>query len=50
MGSRAEENRNKYPHKAAFAQPLCLTVACQDGRCCLYVADNESSSIRSLSL
>ena len=50
-GSGAEENRNNsYPHKAAFAQPSGLTVACQDGRCCLYVADSESSSIRSVSL
>jgi sugar lactone lactonase YvrE/thiol-disulfide isomerase/thioredoxin len=49
-GSGAEENRNNsYPHKAAFAQPSGLTVASQDGAF-LYVADSESSSIRSVSL
>ena len=50
-GSGAEENRNNsYPHKAAFTQQSGLTVACQDGCSCLYVADSESSSIRSVSL
>ena len=35
-GSGAEENRyNSNIHKAAFAQPSGLTVACQDGRFCL---------------
>ena len=51
VGSGAEENRNNsYPHKAEFGQLSGFTAACQDGRCCLYVADSESSTIRSVSL
>ncbi len=46
-GSGAEENRNNsYPHAAAFAQPSGLAV--QDTT--LYVADSESSSVRTINL
>ncbi|XP_071946734.1 NHL repeat-containing protein 2-like [Antedon mediterranea] len=47
-GSGKEENRNNsYPHKASFAQPSGITLA-QDER--LFIADSESSSIRSVAL
>ncbi|CAH2323141.1 NHL repeat-containing 2 [Pelobates cultripes] len=49
-GSGNEENRNNsYPHKAAFAQPSGLTMGSESWNC-LFVADSESSSIRSVSL
>ncbi|XP_077114064.1 NHL repeat-containing protein 2 isoform X1 [Ranitomeya variabilis] len=50
-GSGNEENRNNsYPHKAGFAQPSGLAVCSGDPWSCLFVADSESSSIRSVSL
>ncbi|XP_014878872.1 NHL repeat-containing protein 2 [Poecilia latipinna] len=50
-GSGSEENRNNaYPHKASFAQPSGLALAAEEPWSCLYVADSESSSIRSLAL
>uniref|UniRef100_A0A3Q0RUT5 NHL repeat containing 2 n=1 Tax=Amphilophus citrinellus TaxID=61819 RepID=A0A3Q0RUT5_AMPCI len=50
-GSGNEENRNNaYPHKAAFAQPSGLALAPEEPWSCLYVADSESSTIRTLSL
>ncbi|KAF3704389.1 NHL repeat-containing protein 2 [Channa argus] len=50
-GSGNEENRNNaYPHKASFAQPSGLALASQEPWSCLYVADSESSTIRTLSL
>ncbi|KAM8837606.1 NHL repeat-containing protein 2 isoform 2-T2 [Spinachia spinachia] len=50
-GSGNEENRNNaYPHKAGFAQPSGLAWAPQEPWCCLYVADSESSTIRTLAL
>ncbi|XP_024141311.1 NHL repeat-containing protein 2 [Oryzias melastigma] len=50
-GSGNEENRNNsYPHKAGFAQPSGLALAAEEPWSCLYVADSESSSIRSLAL
>lgn len=50
-GSGSEENRNNaYPHKAGFAQPSGLAVAAEEPWSCLYVADSESSSIRTLAL
>ena len=50
-GSGAEENRNNsYPHKASFAQPSGLTLALEKNSLCLYVADSESSSVRSVDL
>ncbi|XP_073540766.1 NHL repeat-containing protein 2 [Phyllobates terribilis] len=50
-GSGNEENRNNsYPHKAGFAQPSGLAVCSGDPWNCLFVADSESSSIRSVSL
>ncbi|GFO25865.1 nhl repeat-containing protein 2-like [Plakobranchus ocellatus] len=46
-GSGLEENRNNsYPDKAGFAQPSGLAIS----QHVLYVADSESSSIRSVSL
>lgn len=51
-GNGAEENRNNnYPHAAAFAQPsgLALNKNAKSGSM-LFVADSESSSIRSVSL
>ncbi|XP_067858280.1 NHL repeat-containing protein 2 isoform X2 [Heptranchias perlo] len=49
-GSGNEENRNNsYPHKAGFAQPSGLAVAPREWNC-LFVADSESSTIRSISL
>ena len=50
-GSGNEENRNNsYPHKASFAQPSGLALAPEEPWSCLYVADSESSSIRTLAL
>eukprot|EP00794_Sanderia_malayensis_P005300 gene5300-5969_t len=51
-GSGNEENRNNsYPHKASFAQPSGLTVATLvNGKKFIYVADSESSCVRSLEL
>ncbi|XP_038136499.1 NHL repeat-containing protein 2 [Cyprinodon tularosa] len=50
-GSGSEENRNNaYPHKAGFAQPSGLALAAGEPWSCLYVADSESSSIRSVAL
>lgn len=50
-GSGSEENRNNaYPHKAGFAQPSGLASAPEEPWSCLYVADSESSTIRTLSL
>lgn len=50
-GSGNEENRNNaYPHKAGLAQPSGLTCASKEPWSCLFVADSESSTIRSLSL
>lgn len=50
-GSGNEENRNNaYPHKAGFAQPSGLTLAPEEPWSCLYVADSESSTIRTVAL
>ncbi|TSK14751.1 NHL repeat-containing protein 2 [Bagarius yarrelli] len=50
-GSGNEENRNNaYPHKAGLAQPSGLTCALEQPWRCLFIADSESSTIRSLSL
>ncbi|XP_031699413.1 NHL repeat-containing protein 2 [Anarrhichthys ocellatus] len=50
-GSGHEENRNNsYPHKAGFAQPSGLASAPEEPWGCLYVADSESSTIRTLAL
>lgn len=50
-GSGSEENRNNsYPHKAGFAQPSGLASAPQEPWSCLYVADSESSTVRTLAL
>lgn len=50
-GSGNEENRNNsYPHKASFAQPSGLALAPEEPWNCLYVADSESSTIRTLAL
>ncbi|XP_022051733.1 NHL repeat-containing protein 2 [Acanthochromis polyacanthus] len=50
-GSGNEENRNNaYPHKAGFAQPSGLAVAPEEPWSCMYVADSESSTIRTLTL
>lgn len=50
-GSGNEENRNNsYPHKAGFAQPSGLALAPDEPWSCLYVADSESSTIRTLAL
>ncbi|XP_072479172.1 NHL repeat-containing protein 2 isoform X2 [Notamacropus eugenii] len=50
-GSGNEENRNNaYPHKAGFAQPSGLSVASEEPWNCLFVADSESSTIRTVSL
>lgn len=50
-GSGSEENRNNsYPHRAAFAQPSGLAVAAHEPWSCLFVADSESSSVRTLAL
>lgn len=50
-GSGNEENRNNaYPHKAGFAQPSGLSLASEDSWNCLFVADSESSTVRTVSL
>lgn len=50
-GSGSEENRNNsYPHKAGFAQPSGLASAPQEPWSCLFIADSESSTIRTLAL
>ncbi|XP_062598938.1 NHL repeat-containing protein 2-like [Saccostrea cucullata] len=50
-GSGNEENRNNsYPQKAAFAQPSGLTLGYTKDGGFLFVADSESSTIRSVSL
>lgn len=50
-GSGSEENRNNaYPHKAGFAQPSGLVAVPHDPWGCLFVADSESSSIRTVAL
>uniref|UniRef100_A0A8D0GJT7 NHL repeat-containing protein 2 n=1 Tax=Sphenodon punctatus TaxID=8508 RepID=A0A8D0GJT7_SPHPU len=50
-GSGNEENRNNaYPHKAGFAQPSGLSLASKEPWNCLFVADSESSTVRSISL
>ncbi|KAG7507806.1 NHL repeat-containing protein 2 [Solea senegalensis] len=50
-GSGNEENRNNsYPHKAGFAQPSGLALAPEEPWSCLYVADSESSTIRTIAL
>ncbi|XP_023977260.1 NHL repeat-containing protein 2 [Physeter macrocephalus] len=50
-GSGNEENRNNsYPHKAGFAQPSGLSLASEDPWSCLFVADSESSTVRTVSL
>ncbi|KAF2981219.1 hypothetical protein EK904_014570 [Melospiza melodia maxima] len=46
-GSGNEENRNNaYPHKAGFAQPSGLCLAPEEPWSCLFVADSESSTVR----
>lgn len=48
-GSGAEENRNNsYPHKASFAQPSGISLAQEKPFRCLFVADSESSSVRTV--
>ncbi|XP_069467966.1 NHL repeat-containing protein 2 [Ambystoma mexicanum] len=50
-GSGNEENRNNsYPHKAGFAQPSGLSVSSGEPWNCLFVADSESSTVRTVSL
>lgn len=50
-GSGNEENRNNnYPEKAAFAQPSDLTLGNIQEGSFLFVADSESSTIRSVAL
>lgn len=50
-GSGGEENRNNaYPHKAGFAQPSGLAAAPEEPWSCLFVADSESSTVRTLAL
>ncbi|XP_052654448.1 NHL repeat-containing protein 2 isoform X5 [Harpia harpyja] len=50
-GSGNEENRNNaYPHKAGFAQPSGLSLASEEPWNCLFVADSESSTVRTISL
>ncbi|XP_022342770.2 NHL repeat-containing protein 2-like isoform X1 [Crassostrea virginica] len=50
-GSGNEENRNNnYPEKAAFAQPSGLTLGHTEQGSFLFVADSESSTIRSVAL
>ncbi|XP_010171510.1 NHL repeat-containing protein 2 [Antrostomus carolinensis] len=50
-GSGNEENRNNaYPHKAGFAQPSGLALASEEPWNCLFVADSESSTVRTISL
>ena len=50
-GSGNEENRNNsYPHKASFAQPSHLSLGKLKGQNTLFVADSESSSVRTVDL
>eukprot|EP00111_Clytia_hemisphaerica_P020720 TCONS_00061102-protein len=50
-GSGNEENRNNsYPHKASFAQPSHLSLGKVKGQNVLFVADSESSSVRTVEL
>ncbi|XP_033109725.1 NHL repeat-containing protein 2-like [Anneissia japonica] len=50
-GSGQEENRNNsYPHKAGFAQPSGISLARDEKINSLFVADSESSSVRSVAL
>ena len=50
-GSGNEENRNNsYPHKASFAQPSHMSLGKVKGQHVLFVADSESSSVRTLEL
>ncbi|KAJ1140331.1 hypothetical protein NDU88_006688 [Pleurodeles waltl] len=50
-GSGNEENRNNsYPHKAGFAQPSGLSLSSEEPWNCLFVADSESSSVRTVSM
>ncbi|KAM4896466.1 NHL repeat-containing protein 2 isoform 2-T2 [Sylvia borin] len=50
-GSGNEENRNNaYPHKAGFSQPSGLSLAPEEPWQCLFVADSESSTVRTISL
>ncbi|XP_077205934.1 NHL repeat-containing protein 2 [Paroedura picta] len=50
-GSGNEENRNNaYPHKASFAQPSGLSLAAEEPWNCLFVADSESSTVRTISM
>uniref|UniRef100_A0A3B1IXV8 NHL repeat-containing protein 2 n=1 Tax=Astyanax mexicanus TaxID=7994 RepID=A0A3B1IXV8_ASTMX len=50
-GSGNEENRNNsYPHKAGLAQPSALALVPIQPWNCLFIADSESSTIRSVSL
>ena len=50
-GSGSEENRNNsYPHRAGFAQPSGLALAPDGPWSCLFVADSESSSVRTVAL
>uniref|UniRef100_A0A4W4EMU5 NHL repeat-containing protein 2 n=1 Tax=Electrophorus electricus TaxID=8005 RepID=A0A4W4EMU5_ELEEL len=50
-GSGSEENRNNaYPRKAGLAQPSGLALAPDQPWNCLFIADSESSTVRSLSL
>ena len=50
-GSGKEENRNNaYPEKAGFAQPSGLAFGSSGSNSTLYIADSESSSVRTISL
>ncbi|MGH0166963.1 UNVERIFIED_CONTAM: hypothetical protein FKN15_051859 [Acipenser sinensis] len=50
-GSGNEENRNNsYPHKAGFAQPSSLSLAQEEPWSCVFIADAESSTVRTMSL
>ncbi|XP_078499986.1 NHL repeat-containing protein 2 [Lissotriton helveticus] len=49
-GSGNEENRNNsYPQKAGFAQPSGLSLSSEEPWNCLFVADSESSTVRTVS-
>lgn len=50
-GSGSEENRNNsYPARAAFAQPSGITVSTHPELNSMFVADSESSTVRSVSM
>ncbi|XP_033757320.1 NHL repeat-containing protein 2-like [Pecten maximus] len=50
-GSGSEENRNNsYPARAAFAQPSGLSLSTHPELNTMFVADSESSTVRSLAL